>query len=262
MNYKVLVVEDEEPIRKGVIFTYPWEQSGCVVVGEAANGLEGLEKIMELKPDIVITDIGMPLMDGLEMLREAKDEVLFASIIISVYDEFDKARQAIDIGVSNYLLKPLVHASLSSALEKAKEDYQHRASYHRIQSEASDKRFVNIRLISGDYKNYYVNRTLTFIEKNYQNRIGIQELVEEIQVSANYINKNLKEELNQTFSEFLNRYRIQKAIEQMKTGDKKIYNVATEVGYSDYKYFITVFKKYVGISPSKLLVYYKNQNER
>ncbi len=260
MSFKVLVVEDEEIIRKGIIYTYPWNDKDCVVIGEASNGLEGLEKIWELKPDIVVTDIGMPLMDGLEMLKEVGDEVLFSSIIISVYDEFEKARQAIDIGVSNYLLKPLDHAKLDSAVEKAKKDLVHRQSYYQKSEENRDNSFDDIQLIGDGFHNYYVKRTYAFIEKNYKSRIGLQDLVDELKVSANYINRNLKEELNQTFNEFLNRYRIQKSVELMKTGEEKIYNIATQVGYSDYKYFITVFKKYVGISPSKLLVYYRNKS--
>lgn len=260
MIYKVLVVEDEEPIRKGIIYTCPWDKWGCVVIGEASNGLEGLEKILELKPDIVVTDIGMPLMEGLEMLREAKDDVLFASIIISVYSEFEKAKQAIDLGVSNYLLKPLVHSELKMAVEKAKQDLNHKQSYEKEKSAAGATQKLDINLISDGYTNYYASRTFSFIQKNYKKRIGLQDLVEELQVSANYINKKLKEEINQTFNEMLNRYRIQQSIEYMKIGDEKIYNIATAVGYSDYKYFISVFKKYVGISPSKLLLYYKNKN--
>lgn len=261
-SYRILIVEDEEPIRKGIIYTYSWGDIGCIVVGEAANGVEGLEKILELKPDIVVTDIGMPLMDGLEMLREAKGEVVFSSIIISVYHEFEKARSAIDLGVSNYLLKPLEHAELTAAVERAKLDLEHKRNYEKVRSgisQSNEEQFLNIRLLNDRYSNYYVNRTLAFIGDNYQKRIGLPDLVNELQVSANYINRNLKEELNQTFNEFLNRYRIQKAIERMKTGEEKIYNIATAVGYSDYKYFITVFKKYVGVSPSKLLNYYKHK---
>lgn len=260
MAYRVIVVEDEEPIRKGIIYTYPWHEGDCVIVGEAANGLEGMEKILELKPDIVITDIGMPLMDGLEMLKEVMDEVIFSSIIISVYNEFEKAQKAIDLGVSNYLLKPLDHVNLSKAVERAKKDLAHKKSYHREIADGDPTNQINTRLLGENYTNYYVNRTLAFIDINYQKRIGLQDLVDELQVSANYINKKLKDETSQTFNEFLNRYRIQKSIELMKTGKGKIYNIATQVGYSDYKYFITVFKKYVGISPSKLLLHYKNKS--
>ena len=74
---RVLVVEDEEIIRKGFIHTVDWTGMECVIVGEARNGKEGLEKIQELRPDIVFTDIIMPKMNGIEMLEAAKDEYEF-----------------------------------------------------------------------------------------------------------------------------------------------------------------------------------------
>ena len=72
--YKVLIVEDEDIIRKGLLFTVNWQEAGCVVVGEAVDGEEGLEKIRETRPDIVIVDINMPIKDGLAMLEESIGE--------------------------------------------------------------------------------------------------------------------------------------------------------------------------------------------
>ena len=66
---KVLIVEDEEMIRKGIVLTVDWAALDCVVVGEAANGLEGLEAARRLEPTLIITDLKMPQMDGIEMLR-------------------------------------------------------------------------------------------------------------------------------------------------------------------------------------------------
>jgi two component transcriptional regulator, AraC family len=68
---KVLIVEDEDIMRKGLMFMPHWQEVDCIVVGEAANGQDGLEKIKKYRPDIVIVDINMPVMDGLEMLEKA-----------------------------------------------------------------------------------------------------------------------------------------------------------------------------------------------
>ena len=79
---RVLIAEDEDIIRKGLVYTTDWLSMGCVVVAEAADGQEGLEKILEVKPDVVIADICMPCLDGIEMIREASKTVKFRSIIL------------------------------------------------------------------------------------------------------------------------------------------------------------------------------------
>ena len=71
---KVVVVEDEELVRKGIVLTVDWAGAGCAVVGEAANGEEGLEVIRRYRPDLIVTDIRMPKLDGIEMLRRLREE--------------------------------------------------------------------------------------------------------------------------------------------------------------------------------------------
>ena len=104
---KVLVVEDEEMIRKGIVLTVDWESLQCTVVGEAANGLEGLQKARELKPDLIITDIKMPQLDGIQMLTRLREEGFDTSVIIlTAYDDFAYAQSALRQGAADYLLKP------------------------------------------------------------------------------------------------------------------------------------------------------------
>ena len=87
--YRVLLVEDEDIIRRGIRNSILWEELGCHVVGEAANGEEGVEAIKELQPDIVITDITMPVMDGLAMIAATKIEYDYAAIIPVSYTHLD-----------------------------------------------------------------------------------------------------------------------------------------------------------------------------
>ena len=92
---KVLLVEDENLIRRGLLYKVDWSQVNCAVAGEAATGEEGLEKIRSLHPDIVITDIRMPDMDGLTLQRET--EVLWPHIhfvFLSGFDDFQFIHQA------------------------------------------------------------------------------------------------------------------------------------------------------------------------
>ena len=115
---KVLVVEDEQLIRRGLIRQMDWESCGCRVVGEAVNGENGLMMIEKLRPQIVITDIRMPVMDGLEMLRRSKDQYGYQAVVISGYSEFEYAQKALAMNVSGYLLKPIDLQDLNVLLKK------------------------------------------------------------------------------------------------------------------------------------------------
>ncbi len=117
--YRVLLVEDEERIRKGLRAVFPWEKYGCVVAGEAENGQEGIEQIRALRPDIVLTDISMPIVNGIDMLAQTIEEYRYAAIVLTVYSDFEYARSALKLGAIDYLMKPLQNSELAAAIEKA-----------------------------------------------------------------------------------------------------------------------------------------------
>lgn len=119
--YKVLIVDDERPIIQGMKLIIDWEAYGFNIVGEAYNGLSGVEEAQKLQPDVVITDIRMPLMNGHEMIDRIKiflPECRF--IILSGYHEFEYAKKALESNVSSYLLKPLQPDELTVRLKKIK----------------------------------------------------------------------------------------------------------------------------------------------
>ena len=115
-------VEDERIPRESIRKNVPWEENDISFVGDAPDGEMALPQILEKKPDIVITDIRMPFMDGLELTRILRKKLPETRIIIlSGYDEFDYARQAISMGVSDYLLKPVSAADLLTAVGKVRD---------------------------------------------------------------------------------------------------------------------------------------------
>lgn len=157
---KVFLVEDESVIRDGLRDKIPWEQYGFQFVGEAADGEMALPLIRKTRPDVLITDIKMPFMDGLSLSKIVGEEFPRTKIvIISGYDDFEYARKAIEVGVDQYLLKPITRLTLKKTLLELKEkieqdmvqnDYQaqYQSEMH-VYEQFSRRRFME-RLLGGD----------------------------------------------------------------------------------------------------------------
>ena len=150
---KVFLADDEIVVREGIRESFPWEDTPYTLVGEAPDGEMALPMIRDTNPDIVITDIRMPFMDGLELCRMLRVQMPWIGIIVlSGYDEFEYARQCIQLGVREYLLKPINSGELREVLDKVskqlmeeRKTLEHAASL-RARME-SDGKFVKEKLI-------------------------------------------------------------------------------------------------------------------
>jgi two-component system, response regulator YesN len=117
--FKVLLVDDEVFVRKGLQELIPWGELGYVIAGEADNGEEALVVCESLKPDLIITDIRMPVQDGLDLIRNAKEQGMDpVFIIVSGFHDFKYAQQALRYGVHDYILKPIDEEELAVTLKK------------------------------------------------------------------------------------------------------------------------------------------------
>ena len=120
---KIAVIEDEKPIREGLVHILNKISPEYQVVGSAENGAEGLILLEEEMPDLIMLDIQMPDMDGLQMLKEARARGIYTKVIIlTAYSDFSYAKKAIELGIENYLLKPVNLTELKKTLEKIKEE--------------------------------------------------------------------------------------------------------------------------------------------
>ena len=251
--YRVLIVEDEDIIRKGIAYTMDWMGMGCTIAGEAANGREGLEKIKELNPDIVLADIMMPVIDGIEMIRKAKENNSFKSIILTSYADFDYAKQAIDLDVSAYLMKPVDERELKKNVEKIISEIEKEQEYQKFAEKKKSTEEISEVFIKTDKENDYVQHVLDVTKERYADKISIESFSEELGVSASYLSRKFKESTGTGFLDFLNKYRVQQAIKLLETGKNKVYEVSDLTGFTDYKHFNTVFKRYTGTAPSEFI---------
>ena len=239
---RVLIVEDEEMIRKGIVLTVDWTALDCVVVGEAANGVQGLEAARRLKPNLIITDLKMPQMDGIEMLRALRAEGCKAYVIIlTAYDNFSYAQSALRLGAVDYLLKPFHDGDLEHAITQLQTSIAPKAA----------ERDAGVSVRKGD-KSRYVLEAMDYISKHYNEPdISVGTVAESLNISEGYLSHTFKKETDYTLLNYLTRYRIHKAMELLKDCRVKVYEVAEQVGYRDIAYFSATFKKYAGISPSE-----------
>lgn len=120
--YRIMIVDDEEEIRLGIIKKIDWESNGFIVVGDAENGQDALEKAEKLQPDVIMTDIKMPFMDGLELGKKLVELMPSTKIIVfSGCDDFEYAHAAIKINVVEYVLKPINSVELIEVLKRLRE---------------------------------------------------------------------------------------------------------------------------------------------
>ena len=168
---KIFLVEDESIMREGLRDNMPWQQFGYEFVGEATDGETALPLIRKTRPDVLLTDIKMPFMDGLSLSRIVSKEFPNMKIIIlSGYDDFEYARQAIQIGVEQYILKPVTRETLKKVLQEVKE---------KIDSEKEKK--IYIEKFQSEMHEYELMSRRNFFEKVFSGRLPVQDIYAEME---------------------------------------------------------------------------------
>lgn len=176
--YKLLIVDDEEEVRKGILKKIEWNSYGFEIIGEAENGKEALEIAERTLPDVVLTDIKMPFMDGLELTKQLKEKLPIAKVIILTgFDEFEYAHKAISLNVIEYVLKPISSVDLIEVLTKTRE---------KLDKEIEEKRNIDA------LRKHYIESLPILKGKFLTNLINNSMKKEDIIEKAKKFNINLK----------------------------------------------------------------------
>ncbi|MCQ2528859.1 MAG: response regulator [Saccharofermentans sp.] len=166
---KVFLVEDELTIRETLRDTVPWNSCGYIFAGEASDGEVALPLIAKTKPDVLITDIKMPFMDGLSLASMVRAEFPDIKIvIISGYDDFEYAQKAIELGVSEYLLKPVTKSNLVKVLDGLRIKIE--------EEKAKDEGSAKYTVDSQEYELFAHHK---FIERIIEGKSSIQKIYED-----------------------------------------------------------------------------------
>ena len=159
--YSIILVDDEEEVRKSIIKQIDWESAGFQVVGDAENGEDALEKIEVLEPDVVLTDIRMPYMDGLTLAEKIRQRYPSTKVVIfSGYDDFEYAQKAIKLNVTEYILKPVNVEELTSILKRIKSNLDEEIEDKRNVSRLRENYRKSLPIIREQFFNDMVHRRL------------------------------------------------------------------------------------------------------
>ncbi len=169
---KVMIVDDEFYFREALKISLLWGELGLEICGEAKNGKEALQKIQDLKPDITIVDINMPIMDGLEFAKKVKErEIKTKILILTGHSEFSYAKQAVSLGVCNYILKPVNEDELANCLCEMKSDIEKEVNIKVEVEKLKEQVKENIPLLKEKFLNDLVQGNLVIKSEEVFNKI-------------------------------------------------------------------------------------------
>ncbi len=236
--YRVMIIDDETSARKLLQASIDWQSLNMELVGEASSGIEAINIIDDLRPDIVFVDISMPFMNGIEFSQIVSERYTDLVIIIFTgFDDFEYARQCVRLPVVEYMLKPIVRQEVTEVLTRIKEDL--------------DKSQIHAQEIGQDITPTAIEQIMQYLRDNFTNsNINLTSVAQHFGFNPSYLSRKFKQETGKSFVEFLIKYRMEQAIGLAVIG-KKMFCTANAVGIPDPNYFGRCFKKYTGISYSE-----------
>lgn len=251
----ILVVEDNEDIR----FYLKDNLKANYKVEEAVNGKEGWEKIKHLNPDLVVSDIMMPLMDGVELARKIKTETLTAHIpviLLTAMGSEEKQLEGLKAGVNDYITKPFTFEILASRIKNL-----------LVQQELLQKRFqkqievnpAEVTITSVDEK--FLKQALELIEKNMDKpEFSVEDFSRDMFMNRVTLYRKILSITGKTPIEFIRSIRMKRAAQLLEKSGMSIAEIAYEVGFNNPKNFTKAFKEEFKILPSQYVANKKDQD--
>ncbi len=231
----VILADDEEHIINRLKSQIRWEEWGLELLGTATDGRELLEQIERQHPQIVITDIVMPVMTGLDVAdRVKKIHPKIHFILTSAYADFAYARTAMQLGLDDLLPKPIIRSELKNALKKAVMEL----GGQDLQKEEGENS-QTIRMVK-DY-----------VQMHYEEKLSLEYVAEKVYLSASYLSRLFRQETGENFKDYLIRIRIDAAKKMLKEECLNINQIADATGFANSKYFSRVFREETGQTPSE-----------
>ena len=237
--YQVYLVDDDELILKQIATKVPWMENGFEVIGMEADSKSALEQVLQLRPDVVFTDLSMPQLDGHSFMRAVRETGCQTQfVMLSAYGTFEDARTFFQQEGFDYLLKPLQPQEVQMVLEK-------------LAGKLAAMSPANSPLEDG-VQNPAFLELLNYLKNHYMEKYSLEQLSRRFGLSPGYI-CNLFAKSNTTLTCYVTKIRMERAKELTDQDQGLLKSIAVECGYKDYFYFNKVFKGYYGITPGQYL---------
>ena len=240
----LVIVEDEEIMLRELINAIDWQRLGIKIIATCRDGEEGERVIKEKTPDIVITDIRLPKQNGLEMLSHCP--MLYQNVLVlSGFTNFQYTRKAIQLGVFDYLEKPVE----DEELEKIADKLASRIREEHKEERKMGKEGKDAIALPTEVENHQIKQVISFIKEMYKKQISHSDAAEHVKLTENHLSTLFKECTGINYLQYLNAYRINRAIDLMKNSSYNISEISAETGFPNSGYFARLFKRYTGLTP-------------
>lgn len=221
---KTVIIDDEPAVVSIIKYFVKKENLPLDIVATASDGNEGIEIIKKLNPQLVFLDIRMPMMDGFEVMKSYSNTNF---IVITAYESFEYAQKSLRLGAKDIILKPIEFQQLVLSIN----------------------RVMGWKFTSNDT----VNQIIQYIHLNYQDKMEVKTIAANLYLSSDYISKLFKMHMDITINKYINKVRIEKAIDLFDNTELSVKEVATETGYDSLNNFYKHFKNATGKTPAMYL---------
>lgn len=237
--YKVLIIDDVVLVRDAIKLLGQWELFGITEIFEAGNAEEGMRLIYQERPELIITDMKMPVMDGTALLTRLDEEQIKSKVIvISGYSDFKYTRLAIQSKVIDYILKPIDPQDLNNSIAAA-----------MMEIEKEFPTSGTIREDSAATGNPLINEVLHYIGKHYMEDLFLSSLADTFFLSKEHLSRLFKRETGTNLFSYIMELKLNDAKELLSSTEMTLEEIAFKLGFSNGNYFSKVFKKNTGQSP-------------
>ena len=243
--YRLVIVDDEQEIRKGICTYFPWNDIGFAVAADFCSAQEADEYIQSHPIDVLVTDIRMRGMSGIELIEGIyKRGQRMQFVVISGHKDFEYARRVMKMGVRHYLVKPMKFAQIVEVFSEIRKELD--ALY---EEELPDKTEQETKK-QAEEGNEVIRRVKAYIHEHYEDAT-LEQAAARVRMNPYYLSSYFHQQTGEKFSDYLQRARMKEAARLLAGSELRIQEVSMRVGYTTANSFSRSFKQCYRMTPKE-----------